>query len=731
MRCTLCPRFSASPLCQRCTTHVEHATRQILAAVAGPLALHLQQHAEQEERAATIAAQAAAAAPLPDAPTTGDLAVSGEQGDQAHDLLDTATARGQRLLQQITRAALTRALKSGPKGLRGARSLYSKAEREALSSGLASILAPATLLGRSRIREQMDPAQFADWSRFDGTLQPMAPEKALAYFQSLTPSLTGDPKRFGTDQRRKAFTLAVATEKGLLDRVKGVLAGGLASGESTTSLTVQVQDLLDRAGVSSRNPQYANMICRTNLADAYNTGQMEEMQDPDVKDFFPVWRYDGVDDSRASLDHKQHFGKYFPNGVAFDKVRGKRRWNCRCTPTPVNQFDWEDLQAQGARIEPGYGSAEKPKAITQPKAKPTPPAQPAPRKSLGQLTPADVQGMSRKELLEVAQEYGLQPGKRTTETLRQRIATDIEMGIAKPATVTPEPAMPTTITPVRAVTLPSGVVLPRKPETVEQAVSWIQQNGQPSRQPSALPVTVDEVAQALGVSREQASQMMVASKNKLALDVQYEPGKGFVAQSASFKNPDDYKPLPTIASAEQVATLKADLLLSLNSGQTSIADARARIPAPDKQAFDDAVLGLLREKKIRMLPINDMLDFPVEAQGGIASGNKVFGWIEPATTTTAPTPTPQQPAVNPVATVLDAAQRLAGSNNRVTIADLQAATGLDLDQLHQAIDALRRQGVLSGSGIEGRASVDDRTLAAAIRGLDGEVIGSVSLRPRR
>lgn len=396
MRCTLCNRFAPpSGTCAPCAARVDAARRLLLRRLILPLAV---QFAERDQvrtspnllqpHQTSLNLNPSDVKPTPKPAKDGDTAVSGREGIKAEELLKSAKDRAVKTLSQITRAAVLRLL-ADPRWLTSARSLYSPAERQQLTELLAATSATANLLGRARIRGRVnkDLMEFSEvWLKFaeEPPLQPMAPEAAVTYFKGLEPGLS-PPERFGQDQRRKAFTLASVTEQSILEKVKGVILDGIQSGESTTALAQKVGQVLQAAGVHPKNPQYAELVVRTNLMDAYQTGQMQEMQSPDMKDFFPVWRYDGVNDERASEDHKRHFGKFYPNGVAFATVRGKRVWNCRCQPTPVNQFDWEDLQARGARVESGFGAvAQAPKrkkeAAVVPKPPPaevpTPPAEP-------------------------------------------------------------------------------------------------------------------------------------------------------------------------------------------------------------------------------------------------------------------------------------------------------------------------------------------------------------------
>ena len=80
---------------------------------------------------------------------------------------------------------------------------------------------------------------------------------------------------------------------------------------------------------------------------------VQAMQDPQVADLFPVWRYAGIRDGRQRPEHEAHFDKYFANATAFAEVRDSIKhspWNCRCNPVPVSKFAWRRLQQGGAKI---------------------------------------------------------------------------------------------------------------------------------------------------------------------------------------------------------------------------------------------------------------------------------------------------------------------------------------------------------------------------------------------
>lgn len=166
-------------------------------------------------------------------------------------------------------------------------------------------------------------------------LPALDPKSAIAYFQSKVAGLQASPVAFGPALDRYAFTLAVSTEQSVLERVKAAILKGLEDGSRPV---LDVADILDAAGVSPRNPQYAEMVVRTNLNDAYNRGAEAELAEGDMRERFPVWEYLGVLDDRTGDDHRPKIGKYFPAAASFSEVRGGRVYNCRCSFRPVSRF---------------------------------------------------------------------------------------------------------------------------------------------------------------------------------------------------------------------------------------------------------------------------------------------------------------------------------------------------------------------------------------------------------
>jgi hypothetical protein len=299
----------------------------------------------------------------------GEVALAGSDGAQAEKLLKAAKDEGTKKLSELAEAAVGRLVDAGPGALRF-KQLFTHEELADLADQIAATNATAELLGRARIRKRQEQAeknagsvarfseQPTDLRVFDerGGLTPLPPRAALDYFKKLVPGITVDAARFGPLMERQAFTLAVTTDQTLLNSVQDIIRGRLASGEAFKKAEREIQALLEAAGVAPANPQYSEMVFRTNMRDAYQTGAQRELAQ--VKETFPVWMYAAVGgpggDGRNRPSHLAKHGKYYSSSVPFTVVRGTNAedvCNDRCDSIPVDRWEWEELVKAGARVE--------------------------------------------------------------------------------------------------------------------------------------------------------------------------------------------------------------------------------------------------------------------------------------------------------------------------------------------------------------------------------------------
>lgn len=236
--------------------------------------------------------------------------------------------------------------------------LYDRNRRRGAATSRPDDDVPFSELGGSAIGPFTPrPRAFA---RFDeeGKIKPFPPARALAYFRKLVPSMRVTPERFGPENQRRAFTLAGRTSLTIRGLVQKAIADTLAEGNVPKGEAL-VKSLLERVGASRKNPQYAEMVFRTNMIDAYQKGAQEELQDPEVLPDFPAWQWVAINDNRLRDRHRklafdeQGRPRYYPSSVTFQQVRdhhGYDGYNDRCNFRPIHKAEWARLAARGARF---------------------------------------------------------------------------------------------------------------------------------------------------------------------------------------------------------------------------------------------------------------------------------------------------------------------------------------------------------------------------------------------
>lgn len=282
---------------------------------------------------------------------------------QADELLAASVAEGSGTFHVVTASAVHRLLARGSGAIYG-RGLFDPEEFRRLANQIRDTNATAELLGRSWIAlraQQFERSQaqrqFSELSTSfrifeEGPrLHPMPPTQAIEYFRKLVPMPGIDPKRFGQWLEREAFTLAATAERILQEKIKAEIQKRLDTGQGIRQAPKDIQDLLDAAGVSVRNPQYAEMVFRTNMNESYLTGAQRELAAHTRT--FPVWQYTNPDDGRSREHHADKDGRYYPSTVPFTRVRGTNiadLANCRCGFIPVDRVEWARLESLGHSV---------------------------------------------------------------------------------------------------------------------------------------------------------------------------------------------------------------------------------------------------------------------------------------------------------------------------------------------------------------------------------------------
>jgi SPP1 gp7 family putative phage head morphogenesis protein len=169
----------------------------------------------------------------------------------------------------------------------------------------------------------------------------ITPDRALKYFNSLTPALRSSLKNFSDDAKARAFFIANLTK---LNHVNGVykrIAEGIEDGKPVSKIVdeISVDDNIPLRG------DLARTIVNTNIQTAYAAGRWEEVQTN--KKYRPYLKYLAVNDNRTRTLHRSFDGLILPVDDPFWRINyPPNGYNCRCDVATLSQRQVDKLTAE-------------------------------------------------------------------------------------------------------------------------------------------------------------------------------------------------------------------------------------------------------------------------------------------------------------------------------------------------------------------------------------------------
>lgn len=185
------------------------------------------------------------------------------------------------------------------------------------------------------------------------TLPKVNPIEAIAFFKRKGFEFSFDWRDVWQEEHARAFTVAKAMTRDLLETIREAVAEALEEGETLAEFSKRLRPELERRGWWGRklmpdpatgeivdaqlgSPRRLRVIFNTNMRTAYQAGRWERIQR--TKQAFPFLRYTSVMDGRERPQHHEWHGTILPvDDPWWDTHYGPCDWGCRCTATPVNQ----------------------------------------------------------------------------------------------------------------------------------------------------------------------------------------------------------------------------------------------------------------------------------------------------------------------------------------------------------------------------------------------------------
>lgn len=181
----------------------------------------------------------------------------------------------------------------------------------------------------------------------------LLPEEAIAFFRAKGIAFGFDWRDVWQEEHAKAFTVAKAMSRDLLEDIRQAVDDALVNGTTLATFRQQLTPLLMARGwwgrslesdpltgeqrvVQLGSPARLRTIFDTNLRSAYAAGRWDRIQRQ--KRVFPFLIYESVKDGRERPEHGAWHKTILPvDHPWWDTHYPPCGWNCRCTARPANQ----------------------------------------------------------------------------------------------------------------------------------------------------------------------------------------------------------------------------------------------------------------------------------------------------------------------------------------------------------------------------------------------------------
>ncbi|KEQ23421.1 phage head morphogenesis protein [Paenibacillus tyrfis] len=169
--------------------------------------------------------------------------------------------------------------------------------------------------------------------------KPVKFEEAIRYFSQLMPINIEQYRQLADELRVKHFTLAGVQSQDMVQAIHEALLASLEQGTTFKDFLKVVESKAEALGISDLDPWHLETVFRNQIQTAYETGQYEKLQQPEMVDMFPYYRYSAILDSGTRASH------WAMNGLIAhrDDPIWQKWWppnghRCRCGVIAINKY---------------------------------------------------------------------------------------------------------------------------------------------------------------------------------------------------------------------------------------------------------------------------------------------------------------------------------------------------------------------------------------------------------
>ncbi|MBW5445857.1 DUF935 family protein [Cohnella sp. CFH 77786] len=190
--------------------------------------------------------------------------------------------------------------------------------------------------------EREGSASFADEDdelTYKVIAKPVKFEEAIRYFSQLMPLNIEQYRKLNEELKAKHFTLAGVQSQDMVRAIHEALLASLEQGTTFDDFLKFVDAKAATLGIAESDPWHMETVFRNQIQTAYNTGQYEKLQQPEMVDMFPFYRYSAVMDSGTRASHRAMNGliahRDDPIWQEWWPANGHR---CRCGVIAINKY---------------------------------------------------------------------------------------------------------------------------------------------------------------------------------------------------------------------------------------------------------------------------------------------------------------------------------------------------------------------------------------------------------
>lgn len=142
--------------------------------------------------------------------------------------------------------------------------------------------------------------------------------------------------------RALGFRVAGIASEAMLRLLHADIARAVRGEVGVAQLAREVEDRY------SLNPRHAEIVVRTNLQSAYQWGHYQQLTSPAVRESFPIWAFDVIDDQATSDICRPLLGKAYPaDHPIWQTLYPPNHYNCRTTVVALSA---EEAAEQGFEV---------------------------------------------------------------------------------------------------------------------------------------------------------------------------------------------------------------------------------------------------------------------------------------------------------------------------------------------------------------------------------------------